>query len=74
MEMDDFFALTAKELSALSAEELQAALAIALSAMTAETYDAAVIDAYLCALEKKDPMPSFSQLPLRYPSKRSDIP
>lgn len=36
--------------------------------------NAAVIDAYLCALEKKDPMPSFSQLPLRYPNKRSDIP
>lgn len=72
--MTDFFALTAGELEVLSAAELQAALAVALSAMTAETFDVDVIAAYLRALEKKDPMPSFSQLPLRYPSKRSDIP
>lgn len=72
--MTDFFALTAGELEALSAEELQAALAVALSAMTAETFDVHVIAVYLRALEKKDPMPSFSQLPLRYPGERSDIP
>ena len=47
---------SAEELSAMSAEELTQALDDAFDSMTEETYDDAVISAYLDALDQKDPM------------------
>lgn len=49
--------LSEAELDAMTVEELEAALALALASMTEETYDGGVIDRYLDALERKDPMP-----------------
>ena len=45
-------------LEAMSPSELAEAMEAALDAMTEETYDPAVIDAYLDALDRKAPMPT----------------
>lgn len=45
-------------LEAMSPSELAEAMEAALDAMTEETYDPAVIDAYLDALDRKAPMPA----------------
>ncbi len=46
-----------KDLDALSAAEVAEAMEAALESMSEETYNAAVIDAYLDALDRKAPMP-----------------
>lgn len=46
-----------KDLDALSAAEVAEVMEAALESMSEETYDAAVIDAYLDALDRKAPMP-----------------
>ena len=45
-------------LEAMSPSELAEAMEAALDAMTEETYDPAIIDAYLDALDRKAPMPA----------------
>lgn len=47
-----------EKLEAMSPSELSEAMEAALDAMTEETYDPAVIDAYLDALDRKAPMPA----------------
>ena len=49
--------VSAESLEAMSPVELAEALELALDSMTEETYDPAVIDAYLDALDRKAPMP-----------------
>lgn len=49
--------VSAEELEAMSPVELAEALEQALESMTEETYDPAVIDAYLDVLDRKAPMP-----------------
>lgn len=48
-----------QDLSLLSASELSEKLEKALSEMTEETYDEALIDSYIHALEQKNPFPEF---------------
>lgn len=50
-------AISSESLEAMSPVELAEALELALDSMTEETYDPAVIDAYLDALDRKAPMP-----------------
>jgi len=46
-----------KMLDAMTVEELTDGLSEALESITAENYDSTLIDAYLAALDRKDPMP-----------------
>ena len=52
------FDVSQEKLEAMSPSELAEAMEAALDAMTEETYDPAVIDAYLDALDRKAPMPA----------------
>ena len=53
------FDVSPERLDAMSPAELAGELEQALDEMTEDTYDAAVIDAYLEALDRKTPMPEF---------------
>lgn len=53
-----FLDVSPEKLEAMSPSELSEAMEAALDAMTEETYDPAVIDAYLDALDRKAPMPA----------------
>ena len=55
-------------LEAMSVEELTDALNDALENMTEENYDPAWIDAYLAALDRKDPMPEIPDAEASYAS------
>ena len=52
------FDVSQEKLEAMSPSELAEAMEAALDAMTEETYDPAIIDAYLDALDRKAPMPA----------------
>ena len=54
------------DLDTMSAVELAEALEYALDAMTEETYDDAVINAYLDALDRKAPMPAMPDAAVAY--------
>ena len=58
MKSQMFLDVSPEKLEAMSSSELSEAMEAALDAMTEETYDPAVIDAYLDALDRKAPMPT----------------
>lgn len=58
MKSQMFLDVSPEKLEAMSPSELSEAMEAALDAMTEETYDPAVIDAYLDALDRKAPMPT----------------
>lgn len=58
MKSQMFLDVSPEKLEAMSPSELAEAMEAALDAMTEETYDPAVIDAYLDALDRKAPMPA----------------
>lgn len=58
MKSQMFLDVSPEKLEAMSPSELSEAMEAALDAMTEETYDPAVIDAYLDALDRKAPMPA----------------
>ena len=58
MKSQMFLDVSPEKLEAMSSSELSEAMEAALDAMTEETYDPAVIDAYLDALDRKAPMPA----------------
>ena len=58
MKSQMFLDVSPEKLEAMSPSELAEAMEAALDAMTEETYDPAVIDAYLDALDRKAPMPT----------------
>ena len=53
-------------LEAMSVEELTDALNDLLENMTERNYDSALIDAYLAALDRKDPMPEIPDAETSY--------
>ncbi len=55
-------------LEAMSVDELTGALDEAMENMTEKNYDPALIDAYLDALDRKDPMPEFPDAETAYAS------
>ena len=58
MKSQMFLDVSPEKLEAMSPSELAEAMEAALDTMTEETYDPAVIDAYLDALDRKAPMPT----------------
>ena len=58
MKSQMFLDVSPEKLEAMSPSELAEAMEAALDTMTEETYDPAVIDAYLDALDRKAPMPA----------------
>lgn len=54
-------AILAKRLAEMPASQVAQEMEQALGTMTQETYDAAIIDAYLDELERKAPMPEFPE-------------
>lgn len=54
-------AILAKRLAEMPASQVAQEMEQALGTMTPETYDAAIIDAYLDELERKAPMPEFPE-------------
>ena len=54
-------AILAKRLAEMPASQVAQEMEQALGTMTRETYDAAIIDAYLDELDRKAPMPEFPE-------------
>jgi len=61
-----FWNVSPEKLESMSPSELADAMELALDSMTEETYDPAVIDAYLDALDKKTPMPAHPSVTSSY--------
>lgn len=62
-----------EKLEAMSPSELAEAMELALDTMTDETYDSAVIDAYLDALDRKAPMPAHPSAESSYQDFQSKL-
>lgn len=58
--------ISPERLDSMSASELADAMEEAMNAMTEETYDPAVIDAYLEALDRKVPIPNDMSAQISY--------